>query len=148
MNTCKVDEVMTLLDNVEQKFLNMKSATASEDILTKQNVPRPLPKSMASQGVLITSLVPDNVNLIKNLVFIPKGGEVKHHFHEEHEELITVWIGCVNYSIHKINESEAIKEGELCAGDSLFINPKLMHYVFTTKVESYMQVEFKKVDGK
>ena len=148
MDTCRIDEVMSLLDSVGEKFLNMRSDTASEDVLARQNVFTSLPRSMASLGVVITSMTPNNVKDIKNLVFIPKGGEIKPHFHTDHEEIITVLSGCVNYKMYKTDAYKVVtEEGTICLGDQIIIDPNLTHYVFTTDEESYLQVEFKRIDG-
>ena len=137
------EKAIDALDRVEGKILNMLRADVSEGIITSQNIIRTLPESMASKGVLITSIVPDKSAEIKNIVYLPVGGEIRPHFHEAEYETIIVLLGCVKYRLYESDRfKKVIKEGEICEGERLDIDPMLTHYVFTTVVESYLRIDF------
>ena len=134
---------MKALDDLEIKFSKMYRGEIVEDVPMKYNKFLPLPLSMASVGVRTCLIKGDIVNGHTNIVYIPKNGKVKHHFHKAEKEILLVRSGNVNYRLYKTeNYKEVLKGGILLVGETLTIESMISHYIFTTETEAYIKIDF------
>lgn len=134
------EKALKKLEQVEKLWSINVVSTGVEEYLhvPKINDWRQVPTNIASMGVLSSSV--DSDESPKELVFLPKGAEIKAHMHPGILEDIMVIDGTVHYKI--FNGDKVIEKGVVNKFTRFKVQGHYMHTVFTTLTNAYMIITF------
>ena len=126
--------------------VNMINSDEQVKVTSFPDIFYPLPDEFGTNGTKIMKISNKSDPNLINLVKIPANGAVKHHYHNNLIEYVVVIKGVVYYKIYESDKySKVVEQGVLVKGDSLSINKLKTHYIFTSKEESYLAVEFQEL---
>lgn len=134
-----VMKAMEVLTNVERslKCLKIKLESSKYVHVPVINVWRPAHKSIATEGVLSSSI--DSKDYIKELIYMPIGSKTMPHIHKGVMQKIVVISGIIEYTLYEDETTNKIKKkGILKEFEDVTFSGDEMHYVFTTLTNAYI----------